>query len=210
MGDVEVNFRRVCSLLGIPEEICRSYEIKNGLQDLYLWQAECLCNTGALLGNNLVYCAPTGGGYAKIDLLTHFNYLYRKTLVAELIILKTVISLRKKSILILPYVSLVMEKERDFRRILQIYNRSRGKRERIKVQVFHGESKQSVLGLKGDIVICTIEKANAIINHMISAGLISTIGCVVIDEMHVLGDIQRGYHLEILIRYHLPKNPGFH
>ena len=50
--------------------------------------------------------------------------------------------------------------------------------------------------------LISLEKANTIVNALIRQGLSHLIGCVVIDEMHVLGDKDRGYHLEILIRYH--------
>jgi DNA polymerase theta len=175
-------FDETCRALGIPNEIKRSYE-KNGLKNLYAWQVECLNDTGALQGNNVVYCAPTGGG---------------KTLVAELVLLKTTCALRKKCIFVLPYVSLVVEKHQDIQRLLNIYNRSKPKNERVHVKSFHGESKFS-RNLQEDILICTIEKANSVINALISSGQIFQLGCVIIDEMHVIGDASRGYNLEILV-----------
>ena len=177
-----VSFDETCRVLGIPKEIQRSYE-KKGLKSLYKWQVECLNDTGALKGNNVVYCAPTGGG---------------KTLVAELVILKTACALRKKCLFVLPFVSLVLEKHAEIQKLLHIYNRSKPKNERIRVKAFHGESKFS-RKLPEDILICTIEKANAVINTLISSGQIFQLGCVVVDEMHVIGDASRGYNLEILI-----------
>ena len=50
------------------------------------------------------------------------------------------------------------------------------------------------------IIICTIEKANVIVNSLIGRGLGHTIGCVVIDEMHTLGDSFNGYLLELECR----------
>lgn len=175
-------FSELCQSLNIPYEIFKSYENK-GLKYLHPWQEECLCSTGALNGNNLLYCAPTGGG---------------KTLVAEIVILNTVILLNKRAILILPYVSLVVEKEKEFRRLVTIFNRSKPINERIKVKGYHGESR-AIGKLKEHIIVCTIEKANMIVNTLISRGQITQLGCIVVDEMHVLGDLQRGYHLEILI-----------
>jgi hypothetical protein len=53
-----------------------------------------------------------------------------------------------------------------------------------------------------------LEKANTIVNALIRQGLSHTIGCVVIDEMHVLGDKDRGYHLEILVRCDIYLSPS--
>jgi replicative superfamily II helicase len=181
------SFLEVCECLGIPIEISQSYRNK-GLNSLHQWQMECLYSTNVLNGENLIYCAPTGGG---------------KTLIAELLILKTIICLKKRAILILPYISLVTEKEKEFRQLVLLYNKTKPLSERIRIRGYHGETK-SIGKLKEQIIICTIEKANSICNTLISRGMIHQLGCVVVDEMHVLGDFQRGYHLEILIRLWLP------
>lgn len=103
--------REVCNSLGIPVEVIDSY-IKMGISTLYDWQVKCLFNTKVLINGNLVYCAPTGGG---------------KTLIAELAILKTVLVSQKKAIFVLPFVSLVLEKEKYFKKLLLQINRTRGK-----------------------------------------------------------------------------------
>jgi replicative superfamily II helicase len=172
----------MCALLGIPEDIKFSYENK-GLKHLYQWQAECLTTTGVLDGKNLVYCAPTGGG---------------KTLVAELAMLKTVIGANRKAIFVLPFVSLVIEKERELKNILRKWNKSRTKSNKIRVGAHYGDS--GGVKITENIIICTIEKANGIVNSFIVSGKAWQLGCIVIDEMHVLGDAQRGFHLEILVR----------
>lgn len=50
-----------------------------------------------------------------------------------------------------------------------------------------------------DIAIATIEKANSIINRLMEEGDLSTLGAIVIDELHLLGDPNRGYLLELLL-----------
>ena len=47
--------------------------------------------------------------------------------------------------------------------------------------------------------IATIEKANSILNHLMETGDLISLGIVVIDELHLLGDESRGYLLELLL-----------
>lgn len=173
----------ICKVLQLPVEIQRSYN-NFGVQEVYDWQRECLFTTKILQGNNLVYCAPTSGG---------------KTLVAELLLLRTVLVLKKKVVFVLPFVSLVTEKERYLKRLLIIYNRSQPINNRVKVRGFYGDQGGS-RSYKEHILICTIEKANGIFNSLVQRGKISQLNCVMFDEMHVLGNSFNGYLLEILIR----------
>ena len=100
----------VFASLGIPLAILEGYR-SVGFDKLFEWQLECLQQT-QVLGperTNLLYTATTGSG---------------KSLIAELVLLKTVICFKKKAIFVLPYVSLVMEKEAHMKRIVKAYNNS--------------------------------------------------------------------------------------
>lgn len=80
---------------GLSSDIVREYRRK-GICTMFDWQVECLSNTKVLFeGANLVYSAPTSAG---------------KTLVSELLMIKNVLENRKKSLLILPFISVVREK----------------------------------------------------------------------------------------------------
>ncbi|CAG9863608.1 unnamed protein product [Phyllotreta striolata] len=159
----------------LPESILRKYESKN-LTTMFPWQVECLSLPGVLEGKNLVYSAPTSAG---------------KTLVAELIAIKTIIERKKKVIFILPFVSIVREKMFYFQNLLEGIG--------IRVDGFMG-SYHPPGGFKSlQLAICTIEKANSLINRLMEENQLSDIGAVLIDEMHLLGDSSRGYLLELLL-----------
>lgn len=173
----------ICRALHLPPEIQRSYS-NIGVKRVYDWQRECLLTTNIIQGNNLVYCAPTSGG---------------KTLVAELLLLRNVLVKQKKVIFVLPYVSLVTEKELYLTRLLTILNLSLPMRYRIKVRGFHGDQ-GGWRSYKEHILVCTIEKANGILNSLVMRSKAQQLGCVLFDEIHVLGNTFNGYLLEILIR----------
>lgn len=157
------------------------------MNQLFDWQKECLYETGVLDGRNLVYCAPTSGG---------------KTLVAELMMFRHVFVQKKKVIFVLPYVSLVVEKEKHFKRLLNLMNRSLPMKDRIKVRGFYGDQ-NGLRSYKEHILICTIEKANGIFNSLIMRGKGPTLGAIVFDEMHSIGNPFNGHLIEMLIRYRI-------
>eukprot|EP00928_Gymnodinium_smaydae_P031152 TRINITY_DN22959_c0_g2_i1.p1 TRINITY_DN22959_c0_g2~~TRINITY_DN22959_c0_g2_i1.p1 ORF type:complete len:2231 (+),score=367.58 TRINITY_DN22959_c0_g2_i1:34-6693(+) len=160
---------------GLPEAIVRSYAAR-GLKELYPWQAECLVADGVADGRNLVYCAPTSGG---------------KTLVSEILMLRRVLTLKNRAIFVLPYVSIVTEKMR----YLQELCRST----RTSIKGFYGGSAEGIRE-DFDIAVCTIEKANALVNYLLEEGtLAETLGTFVVDELHLVGDRSRGYLLEVTL-----------
>ncbi|BES88139.1 DNA polymerase theta [Nesidiocoris tenuis] len=160
---------------GLPKYIVQKYKSK-GLTSMFPWQLECLMSSNVLDGGNLVYSAPTSAG---------------KTLVAEIITLQTVLERKKKVIIILPFVSVVREKMLYFKDLLVGSG--------IRVEGFMG-SYHPPGGFRAvHIAICTIEKANSLINRLMEEKNLENIGCVVVDELHLLGDPHRGYLLELLL-----------
>ncbi|KAM4683983.1 DNA polymerase theta [Amazona ochrocephala] len=129
-----------------------------------------------LEGKNLVYSAPTSAG---------------KTLVAELLILKRVLETRKKALLILPFVSVAKEKKSYLQALFQDVD--------VRVEGYMGSMSPAGRFSALDVAVCTIEKANGLINRLIEENKMDSLGVVVVDELHMLGDSHRGYLLELLL-----------
>ncbi|XP_063662214.1 DNA polymerase theta isoform X9 [Pan troglodytes] len=160
---------------GLPKAVLEKYH-SFGVKKMFEWQAECLLLGQVLEGKNLVYSAPTSAG---------------KTLVAELLILKRVLEMRKKALFILPFVSVAKEKKYYLQSLFQEVG--------IKVDGYMGSTSPSRHFSSLDIAVCTIERANGLINRLIEENKMDLLGMVVVDELHMLGDSHRGYLLELLL-----------
>ena len=96
-----------------------------------------------------------------------------------------------KGIYILPFVAVAKEKTRVLKAITEDVG--------VRVESFAGNSTPPG-GLKNcDLAICTIEKANSLINRLIEEGTLNQLGIIVVDELHLIGDSHRGYLLELLL-----------
>ncbi|KLJ06451.1 DNA polymerase theta subunit [Blastomyces silverae] len=186
---------------GLPPQLVTNFA-SLGVNCIYPWQASCLLGRGHLTAEkNLVYSAPTGGG---------------KSLVADVLMLKRVIDdPTKKAILVLPYVALVQEKLKWLRRVVEGVNKNidmpttadeassapqwRQPQSSIRVTGFFGGSKTRATWTDTDIAVCTIEKANSLVNTAIEECKINDLGVVVLDELHMLDDEHRGYLIEIMV-----------
>ncbi len=160
---------------GLPELVLARYR-QRGIGAMFEWQAECLGVGSVLDGGNLVYSAPTSAG---------------KTLVAELLLVKRVLETKKKALLILPFVSLAREKMFGLQALLKDCH--------VRVHGFMGSQAPPGGMKRADVAVCTIEKANGIVNRMLEEGTLTELGIVVVDELHLLGDPSRGYLLELLL-----------
>ncbi|WEW58730.1 DEAD-like helicase [Emydomyces testavorans] len=185
---------------GLPASLVANFEVL-GVNCIYPWQSSCLIGRGHLTAEkNLVYSAPTGGG---------------KSLVADVLMLKRIIDdPGKKAILVLPYVALVQEKMKWLRQLVEGVNkrvdvhsqteekpasRAKSPQSSIRVTGFFGGSKSRATWSDTDIAVCTIEKANMLVNTAIEDCKINELGIVVLDELHMLDDEHRGYLIEIMV-----------
>ncbi|CAK7310139.1 DNA polymerase theta [Vulpes lagopus] len=160
---------------GLPVAVLEKYHTY-GVKRMFEWQAECLLLGQVLEGKNLVYSAPTSAG---------------KTLVAELLMLKRVLEMRKKALFILPFVSVAKEKKYYLQSLFQEIG--------INVDGYMGSTSPTGHFSSLDIAVCTIERANGLINRLIEENKMDLLGMVVVDELHMLGDSHRGYLLELLL-----------
>lgn len=161
----------------IPRQLCEMYAA-GGIHSLYPWQVQCLRMKDVATGSrNLIYSAPTSSG---------------KTLVAEILMIRRILCSSKKSLVILPYVSMVLEQAAALqRRVVPLG---------ICVRAFHGGSNgYASFDEDVDIGVCTIEKANSIFNTLMEERRLEELCCMVIDEVHMVGDIDRGYVLELVL-----------
>ncbi|XP_030850352.1 DNA polymerase theta [Strongylocentrotus purpuratus] len=160
---------------GLPDVVLQQYH-RAGITKMFPWQVECLGAGRVLEGGNLVYAAPTSAG---------------KTLVAELLVLKKILETKKKALIILPFVSVTREK--------MFYLQSMFSEAGVRVDGFMGSHSPPGGLASTDIAICTIEKANSLINRLLEEKTIGQLGIVVVDELHMIGDSHRGYLLELLL-----------
>ena len=161
-------------LAGFPESV-RQIFAKRGITRMYDWQVEVLALPKVCRGGNLVFSLPTSGG---------------KSLVAEVLLLRAVAA-QRSGILVMPFVALVDEKMAA----LEPYTKALG----FELTACAGELSQVPIAGKRFIAICTIEKANSLVNKMAAEGRTKEIGCVVADELHMIGEPGRGPILEMLL-----------
>ncbi|XP_071359277.1 DNA polymerase theta isoform X3 [Trachinotus anak] len=172
---VEQAEKLLLSSWGLPKPVLERYQ-KHGVTHMFEWQAQCLTVGQVLQGGNLVYSAPTSAG---------------KTLVSELLMLKRVLETKRKALFILPFVSVAKEKMHYLQSVFEEAG--------VRVEGYMGSTSAAGGFMVLDVAVCTIEKANSLINRLIEEDSMGLLGMVVVDELHMVGDSGRGYLLELLL-----------
>jgi helicase len=150
---------------------------KNGYVNLYPPQEKTV-KAGLLEGKSILVSAPTASG---------------KTLIATLAIIKHLSEKRGKIVYLSPLKALASEKFNEFKKLGSV---DLGKN--VKIQISTGDFDVSDKNLgQNDILILTNEKMDSIIRQ--GAEWIDQISLVIADEVHLLGDDDRGPTLEIVL-----------
>ncbi|MDE1769693.1 MAG: DEAD/DEAH box helicase [Thaumarchaeota archaeon] len=150
---------------------------KNGYVNLYPPQEKTV-KAGLLEGKSILVSAPTASG---------------KTLLAMLAIVKHLSEKKGKIVYLSPLKALASEKFNEFKKLDSL---DFGKN--LKIQISTGDFDISDKTLsQNDILVLTNEKMDSIIRQ--GAEWIDEISLVIADEVHLLGDDDRGPTLEIVL-----------
>ncbi|MEO9307752.1 putative ski2-type helicase [Nitrosotalea sinensis] len=162
--------------LDIPTSVIEFLKIQ-GYVSLYQPQEKTV-KAGLLEGKNILVSAPTASG---------------KTLIAILAIIKNLSEKRGKIVYLSPLKALASEKFNEFKKLTSI---DLGKN--VKIQISTGDFDVSDRNLgNNDILVLTNEKMDSIIRQ--GAEWVDEISLVIADEVHLLGDDDRGPTLEIVL-----------
>ncbi|MGI0017450.1 MAG: DEAD/DEAH box helicase [Nitrosotalea sp.] len=150
---------------------------KNGYVNLYPPQEKTV-KAGLLEGQSILVSAPTASG---------------KTLLAILAIIKHLSEKRGKIVYLSPLKALASEKFNEFKKLDSV---DLGKNMKIQISTGDFDISDKNLG-QNDILVLTNEKMDSIIRQ--GAEWIDQISLVIADEVHLLGDDDRGPTLEIVL-----------
>ncbi|KAE8745043.1 hypothetical protein FOCC_FOCC008355 [Frankliniella occidentalis] len=146
-------------------------------------------------GRNGLVIAPAGGG---------------KTLVALIMTLHALLVRHEDAMMVMPYVAVVREVADDLRLLVAKLVDRRGPTSCFTVEEYAASKGQlppppptdrldDAFKTAGVLYVCTIDKANALYRHFAKVTPPVRVGCLVLDELHVLGDDRRGGIYEELV-----------
>ena len=159
------------------EESAIKFLKSQGFQKLYPPQADSI-KAGLLDGKSILVSAPTASGKTLIATIAIINYFEKNN---------------GKVIYLSPLRALAAEKFIEFKKMEQINSKNK-----IKVKISTGdfETVEKNLG-KNNVLVLTNEKMDALIRHGVD--WIKEIGLVISDEIHLIGDENRGPTLEMIL-----------
>ena len=148
-----------------------------GYTKLYPPQADSV-KSGLLDGQSILVSAPTASGKTLIAMLAMLSYLSNN---------------KGKVIYLSPLRALAAEKFSEFKKLEKVALGNK-----VKVAISTGDFENIEKNLeKSNVLILTNEKMDSIIRH--SAEWVDEIGLVISDEVHLIGDENRGPTLEMIL-----------
>ena len=158
---------------GLPRQVVELLS-ERGIEELFPPQEEAIRRGLLSLRKNFVIAVPTASG---------------KTLIAELLMLRSLLERGGKCLYIVPLKALASEKLEEFRAYEKLG---------VKVGVATGDYDASDEWLASyDIIVTTSEKADSLIRHRSS--WLEEVNLVVADEVHLIHDPSRGPTLEVTL-----------
>ncbi len=148
-----------------------------GYEKLYPPQVDSV-ESGLLGGKSILVSAPTASGKTLIAMLAMMSYLSKND---------------GKVIYLSPLRALAAEKFLEFKKLEKV---ALGKKAKVSISTGDYENIEKNLE-KSNVLILTNEKMDSIIRH--GAEWIEEIGLVIADEVHLIGDENRGPTLEMIL-----------
>jgi helicase len=160
----------------IPDKRILRVLFENRIFELRKIQKEAI-QKGLFFQKSFLVCAPSGSG---------------KTLIGEICAINNIFQQFGKSIYLVPFKALATEKYFHFKKSYARYD--------IKVELSIGDYDVDDSKLeKADIIVTTYEKMDSILRNFYEKEWIYTISTIIIDEIHIIGESDRGPRLESLI-----------
>jgi replicative superfamily II helicase len=160
----------------IPDKRILRVLFENKIFNLREIQKEAV-KKGLFFRKSFLVCAPSGSG---------------KTLIGEICAINNVLQKYGKSIYLVPFKALATEKYFHFKKNYGRFG--------IKVELSIGDYDVNDKKLeKADIVVTTYEKMDSILRNFYDKEWVAEFSTIIIDEIHIIGESDRGPRLESLI-----------
>ncbi len=168
-----MKLKDVLEKFDFPQEAAQVF-LSSGIEKLYPPQASAV-EKGILSGKNLLMSVPTAAG---------------KTLIAELCMIKTILSKGGRALYIAPLKALASEKYNDFQKKYSPLGIDVG------LAIGDIDSPSRYLN-RYKIIVATAEKVDSLLRSK-AKWLVDGLSVIVLDEVHFINDGERGPTMEIL------------
>src|SRR5688572_32403230 len=199
------------TLSSLKDENLQKILLEIGYDSLYPIQEQAISN-GLLVGENLLITSPTASGKTLIAIMAALKKMEKKEKVIYMTPLRSLATEKYHDFLELNSINFsnnnnnnknlaTVTKNIDFEKKSLAKKKKGGDRKKknfiVKLAMGNYDSPGNNL-LNADIVILTNEKLDALIRN--DSELLSNVGLFVIDEIHLMGDKDRGPTLEMMIK----------